>query len=676
MNAFNSFDPLAWASGVPANDDNNNIVPAAPAKTAASESPSSSCMPATTLQEAQAVADELVRIGANIAESYDDYLRLGFALAEGLGPDGHDIYHRLCAQSTKYSYEECERKWQECLSKQDGRITVKTFYKMAQQAGVDLSAISRQFVSTVPLVPLCHGSVETAGNGKTTLSNISQSDNNENVNNNYTTTAATTNTSLQSRDTVAQVAQMAQNDDSDDANEFDDSAIADSTFSDKIDVNDLPPIVRDAALTQDTPEGRDKIILGVLNLTSGFTPNVCGVYDRRLVYPPFYTMLVSPTGTDKGALAACLAVVMPIVNQIKGQYEAAHRDYLKQKAQFDSLNKGERANATEPVEPPYRTPLISVNASATAFYSDLAANGEWGAMFDTEADTLTQSLKQDYGDFSSGLRKAFHHETIDYSRRKDNEHVFIRCPRLSVMLTCTPGQVPLLLSPQNTENGMANRFVSYLMRGSRGWRNVFEGGEETLAEKMEPLGQRFKKLYDELTKFANEPLKFTLNEEQKVRFNQFFKPLYDEQIELHGDSLDAFIFRLGLTTFRIAMVLTVLRHEEQQPYFDVQGEPLVCSDIDFQTAITIAACLIKHTVYVYKRLLPHTETPVGKSGKTMSAQQLAFLQDLPQEFTSSEFVEIGNKHGLGRRTAYRYISDFITEYKVVVQVRTGHFRKL
>lgn len=79
--------------------------------------------------------------GANIAESYDDYLRLGFSLAEGLGSDGHDIYHALCSQSGKYRHDECEQKWQECLSKKNGSITIATFYKMAQDAGVDLKEV-------------------------------------------------------------------------------------------------------------------------------------------------------------------------------------------------------------------------------------------------------------------------------------------------------------------------------------------------------------------------------------------------------------------------------------------------------------------------------------------------------------------------------------------------------
>lgn len=93
------------------------------------------------LGKAQVVCDELMFKGANIAESYEDYLRLGFSLAQGLGSDGHDIYHALCSQSGKYRHDECEQKWQECLSKKNGSITIATFYKMAQDAGVDLKEV-------------------------------------------------------------------------------------------------------------------------------------------------------------------------------------------------------------------------------------------------------------------------------------------------------------------------------------------------------------------------------------------------------------------------------------------------------------------------------------------------------------------------------------------------------
>lgn len=657
------FDPMAWAAATdnnskPASDDNDQIKgqvqkpnPAVPDV-------------GNELEKAKAAVEELLRLGGNIAESYNDWWECGCALAE-LGPEARDLFHQVSSQSTKYRESDCEKKWQECLSKRDGRITIATFYKMAQAAGVDLSAIGRRFPSTPPLR---HGS--TYENVMNT-GNIQMNDDN----NKSRVITPDNQPSYAVEQSVGGMAEMAETSSSNVEQVLDASALANPTFSDKLNINDLPPIIRDAAQKQTTSEGRDKVILSMLNLASGFSPNVCGIYDRRLVFPPFYNFIVAPSGADKGIIPACLALVKPIKLEIQSRYEAEHREYLKKKAAYDALSKKEKANATEPEEPPYRSPLISVNASATAFYQDLAANDGWGAIFETEADTLTQAVKQDYGDYSSGLRKAFHHESIDYSRRKDNEHVFIDKPRMSILLTCTPGQVPLLLSPQNTENGLANRFVFYLLRKSRGWRNVFEDCEETLNEQMAPLGLRFKAIYDDLQTFSKEPLKFTLNEEQKMRFNEFFEPLYNEQVGLHGDELDAFVFRLGLTTYRIAMVLTILRHEEQQPRFSQQGEPLVCTENDYQTAITIASCLINHTVYVYKRLLPHTETPLSTTGKPMSSQELTFLNALPQEFTRKDFLMIACQLQMSERTAERYVGSFIADYNVVIRISTGHYRK-
>lgn len=131
-----NFDPMAWV-----NKDNAHRIKPRPSNTAYT---SVALSDYDELSKAQAVCDELMLRGANIAESYDAYLRLGFSLAEGLGSDGHDIYHALCSQSGKYHWDECERKWQECLSTKNGRITIATYYKMAQDAGVDLKEVFKQ----------------------------------------------------------------------------------------------------------------------------------------------------------------------------------------------------------------------------------------------------------------------------------------------------------------------------------------------------------------------------------------------------------------------------------------------------------------------------------------------------------------------------------------------------
>jgi hypothetical protein len=136
------FDPLAWAGQ---QDGSKNAQPVA----TPSQQPTA-CQPlshAEELAKATAVARALIDRNANIAEDYIDYVRLGFALANGLGSDGRDLYHMLCAHSTKYRMSDCEREWQECLHKTDGRTSIATFYHMAREAGVDISAVAKKYHS-------------------------------------------------------------------------------------------------------------------------------------------------------------------------------------------------------------------------------------------------------------------------------------------------------------------------------------------------------------------------------------------------------------------------------------------------------------------------------------------------------------------------------------------------
>ena len=140
-----SFDPKAWA-----NMNNANYVQDKMQTNHVStlvRNARASVPPCGELAKARAITEDLISRGANIAESYDDYVKLGFSLAQGLGSDGHDLYHKLCAQSTKYSHNECEAKWQECLSSHNSSVTIASFYKMANDFGVDIAAYSREFSS-------------------------------------------------------------------------------------------------------------------------------------------------------------------------------------------------------------------------------------------------------------------------------------------------------------------------------------------------------------------------------------------------------------------------------------------------------------------------------------------------------------------------------------------------
>lgn len=135
------FDPLAWLGQLKGPVANSTQPLMTPNHQPTASQPLSH---AEELAKARAVARELINRNANIADDYSDYVRLGFALANGLGSDGHDLYHRICALSPKYNVADCEQKWKECLGKSDGRTSIATFYHMARQAGVDISALARE----------------------------------------------------------------------------------------------------------------------------------------------------------------------------------------------------------------------------------------------------------------------------------------------------------------------------------------------------------------------------------------------------------------------------------------------------------------------------------------------------------------------------------------------------
>lgn len=140
----------------------------------------------------------------------------------------------------------------------------------------------------------------------------------------------------------------------------------------------------------------------------------------------------------------CKQLALPEKREMRREFEASMTKFEEEKAAYEAQgkgkNKGERGPA--PKEPVFRDPFMPGNSSSSAVYRALDANGGWGIMFETEADTVSNMLDSDYGHYSDLMRKAYHHETVSMNRVSDKIHIDIENPRLSVFITCTPGQIP------------------------------------------------------------------------------------------------------------------------------------------------------------------------------------------------------------------------------------------
>lgn len=446
------------------------------------------------------------------------------------------------------------------------------------------------------------------------------------------------------------------------------------TFSDKLNQEDLPPLIQDIEATQEDPEDKDTIILGSLDIISGEMPNVFGIYDQRRVYPPFYQMPYGPASSDKGMLNACRKLAEPVEKELELMNMQEKEEYQRQMTEFLALDKAAKQTVTAPKEPTYRSLWIPANSSATACYQALSDNGGWGISFETEADTLSIALNSDYGNYSDGLRKAFHHETISYKRRTNNEYIKIDEPRWAILLTCTPGQIPSLF--RSFENGLGSRFMFYGKRRRLFWRNVFAKSDKTIDDIFLGFGLRYKQIYDELMRRKEDPIQVVFSVPQQNQFNKFFEELQLEQVGLYGDDMIACVRRLGLVCFRIAMVLTILRFEGRMPLIEMLSHAIACDDRDFNTAMTIANCLINHTAHVYSDIFNG-----GKGGKKdnetvdMINQEIRLFQSLGQEFKTDDVRQAAKKLNIPWKTAERYLGKFVGKYQRAIRIKNGLYRK-
>ena len=116
-------------------------------------------------------------------------------------------------------------------------------------------------------------------------------------------------------------------------------------------------------------------------------------------------------------------------------------------------------------------------------------------------------------------------------------------------------------------------------------------------------------------------------------------------------------FRLGLMCYKIAMVLTALRSND---------ESLTCSDDDFETAL----CLVEKVYLVHSIEL--LKTIGGKSNNLPKQQQelCNWINSTNEEVTKSDILDKSDEIGIPERTTNAILKGFV-EKNLIVKVSRG-----
>lgn len=628
-----------------------------------------------TRSDAVRIVNELAARHIDITETYKQWVSVAFALISEFGEQGREMFHMLSRQNSRYQYEESDRKFSSCLKSHGSGITIKTIFHLAKEAGVELANHENYL----------HEERRTGTTTTTSTTSPTGVVNNENIEKSTVLGCFNENVGVSYLSYFPSEPHF---------------SVTGYTFSDKLPLENLPAFLAPIYEVHDNSVDRDKMLLGALNIISGLMGGangtadchcgIYGLYDARRVYAPLYNIVYGAAGSSKGEIAFCKRIAAPVKQEMRRQYEYEKQQYEQQMAQYEAQGKGKaKADRGEaPKEPPYRDPFVPGNSSSSAVYRVMDANGGWGMMFETEADTVSAMIASDYGNYSDLMRKAHHHEPISMNRVTDRIHIDIDEPKLSVFLTCTPGQLSALFTASSFENGLGSRILFYEMPEEKAtFHDVFARKDEPLEETYRRMGDAFLPLYHELRERKNSPLQFVMSSAQQQQFLAAFGSMLHEQNGMLGSGITAFIYRLALEGFRYAMVLTALRRlsewtaipvtQKEGGIFRPDERALVCDDRDFRSAMTIVGSLVNHTTRVYAVLAKENDNPFAKIGVSLSAEEQRVYRSLPEtEFKTSDFKAVTQPMGIHPRSAERMLSKFCNVYRIISPVRYGFYRKV
>lgn len=539
---------------------------------------------------------------------------------------------RLSSLHAGCTQEAAESQYDKCLRSGNSGITISTFFHLAKQAGISIS--------------MPNGKMAIWQNGK--LKDHSDTQNGAEISKSPNCQAGNMEISEEKEavnipNTKYPYCQNGKTDISDKWI-FEEEELP--FFPEEV-YSHLPPFLDSVMRSAISPSDRDMLLIGAITVLSSTLVKVSGVYDERIVYPNLYLFVSADAGMGKGALTLCRELVVPINAELRAaaRLQSAEADSSKEK------------------DTPMLALIIPANSSASAFIKTLADNNGTGLMFETEGDTLSQTLKSDYGNYSDTLRKAFHHEPVSLCRRKDREHLEIDCPKLSAVLAGTPGQVRNLIP--DSENGLFCRFMFFNVRFEKGIRDVFAvtDSKQSKTEAFRLLGEQYKELIGKIHREAS-AYEVRIPPFLHGHFMDHYNQLNDECCEAIGNRMQGVVRRNGLMAFRIMMVLTIVRHmtdDINHPMEEGQPLRLECTDEDYHTSLSMTETLLYHSAYMYRLL----EKPATRTSESIRNDRREILYNmLPDSFTKQEYLSVVRQLEYSESTCNKWIDRYVAENRL------------
>ncbi|WP_368341366.1 DUF3987 domain-containing protein [Parabacteroides goldsteinii] len=440
---------------------------------------------------------------------------------------------------------------------------------------------------------------------------------------------------------------------------------------DRVVIDRFPGLLSDVLKVAADDREYDLMLLSSLTVLSTVMPGVSGMLKKQLYKPPFYTLIIGPSGSGKGCINVVRKLADPWQDYIFDISKAMVKEYEEQKELSDNYKAQVRAaKGKKPVGLPPEEPVpvcqkrlhMSGYTTTARMIEQLDVNSPYASfLYETELESVNNTIMQDFGGYSYVLNQAFQHERIGCSS-KTNGTSFIEFPELGFLATGTPGML-LKLIP-STESGLYSRLLIYRITGRADYQPLTSVDDTMCSVRyFERLGQR---VLDMAVHLEKSPTFVVFSDKQRKRLDRYFEREYNNVRVFGNDDVASVVLRHRLIIFRIAMTLTGIRKGETKS----TAEEIEILDDDFDIAFHIGTRCLSHSLLV-STSLKHSDT--DQRHKLPDAQ-VDLFDVMPDEFKTSDIIDEAGVRGISRSSVFRMLKK-AQEYSLVVLVSTGYYRK-
>ena len=433
----------------------------------------------------------------------------------------------------------------------------------------------------------------------------------------------------------------------------------------------LPSLLADALKPAADDTEHDLILLAALTMISTALPNVRGSMQNEIYYPPFYTVVTGPSGSGKGCVSRVFKMIEPWQRSVYDDSFRKVEEYNVQKEAYEGYKQQQRQSRTKkpagiPPEcprPVYQKQLHMGGYTTTArMIAQLEINAPYASfLFETELESVNNTMAQDFGGYGYILNQAFHGERVSCASKTNGTNIVER-PKLGMFLTGTPGMFTKLVP--STENGLFSRLLIYHIVGGGTYRCLTSADDDPKnASYFSELGERLRLM----AVFLEQSETFvSFTDRQRKKLDRYFSREYYNVRVFGNDDVTSVVLRHRLIIFRIAMVLTALRKAEEE----VKLKHCSITDADFEVAFHIGTVCLRHSMLV-STTLKHSDTE--QHFKMHTAQRDLFAA-MPDKFKTATLVEEAVVRGISRSSAFRMLKK-AQMYDLLISLGAGYYDK-